>query len=264
MDIKDLNRSQFVLLLFLLMFVTSISTAIVTVTLMDQSPQETVASTFNRVVERVVPGATTTIVQIVKEVEKAGVREGELVVKASDTVEPSLVRLELVGDKGKVRLGTGFLVAEGLVATALTNLPDDTTGLQIARGAGVWPAKIALIDKDNKVALVSFKATSTLALVAFNYDTGLPKAGDTSVSLAYAEGGNPEISIGIVMGEIKTTSTASSSPTLESSVIRTSSVNSDTIGGPVINPRGDLLGIGIARGYALSAKTLKAVIDRVK
>lgn len=264
MDIKDLNRSQFVLLLLLLMFVTSISTAIVTVTLMDQSPQETVAGTFNRVVERVVPGATTTIVQIVKEVEKSGPREGELVAKASETVEPALVRVEVVSDKGRARLGTGFLVAEGLVATALSNLPDDVSNLQVTRGSGAWPAKVALVDKDNKIAIISFKATSTLALVAFNYDTGLPKTGETSVSLAYADGGNPEISIGIVMGEIKTSGSASTSPNLESSVIRTSAVNSDTVGGPVINPRGDLLGIGIARGYALSAKTLKAIIDRVK
>lgn len=264
MDIKDLNRSQFVLLLFLLMFVTSISTAIVTVTLMDQSPQETVTGTLNRVVERVVPGATTTIVQIVKEVEKTGPREGELVAKASEMIEPALVRIETVTEKGRVRLGTGFLVAEGLVATALNNLPEDTSSLQIVRGSGAWPAKIALVDKDNKVAIMSFKATSTLALVAFNYDTGLPKAGETSVSLAYADGGNPEISIGIVMGEIKTSGTASTSPNIESSVIRTSAVNSDTVGGPIINPRGDLVGVGIARGYALSAKTLKAIIDRVK
>lgn len=266
MDIKDLNRSQFTLLLLLLMLVTSITTATVTVTLMDQSPKIGVGDTINRVVERVVPGATTTIVQIVKEVDKGAGREGESIAKAAAVIEPALVRVELSTDKNRVRLGTAFLVREGLVATALSNIPGEVGpgNLQITRGLGVWPAKIVLVDRENKVALLSFEATSTLPLVAFNYETGLPTTGETSVSFAYADGGDPEISMGIIMGEIKTSGTASSTDKIESSVIRTSSVNSGNIGGPVINPKGDLVGIAIARGYALSAKTLKAIIDQVK
>ena len=38
MDIKDLNKSQLILLAILLSFITSIATGIVTVTLMQQAP----------------------------------------------------------------------------------------------------------------------------------------------------------------------------------------------------------------------------------
>ncbi len=63
MDIKDLDRSQFLLLLLLIILISSITTAVVTVTLLDQSPKAGIVNTVNRVIERVVPGATTTIVK---------------------------------------------------------------------------------------------------------------------------------------------------------------------------------------------------------
>ncbi len=78
-EIKDLNKTQLILLALLLSFVTSIATGIVTVTLMQQAPPQ-VTQTINRVVqntiEKVVPDYSLTKTQTVI------VKEDDLVVDA--------------------------------------------------------------------------------------------------------------------------------------------------------------------------------------
>src|SRR6185503_6174997 len=72
MDIKDLNKSQLILLAILLSFVTSIATGITTVTLMQQAPASFTAP-VNRVIQQTVEkiqqveGKTITQTVIVKE-----------------------------------------------------------------------------------------------------------------------------------------------------------------------------------------------------
>ncbi|MFA6476435.1 MAG: trypsin-like peptidase domain-containing protein [Candidatus Paceibacterota bacterium] len=262
MDIKDLNRSQFLLLLFLIMFVSSITTAIVTVTLMDQSPGAGVTNTINRVIERVVPGATTTIVKIVKE-EPSTVSEGEQIVKAMEIVAPSVVRLNKQTDKGLESLGTGFVTRGDIVATALKNLPEGlTTGISITKGSVSVPGEIVKRDTENNIALVRFAATSTFPVDKLLFTKNLPTSGATSIALAYSENGSPEIMMGIIMGVINTTSTSTSET--GSGVIRTGAVIGDNIGGPIINTAGEIVGIGISRGYAISASTLQTIVDQIK
>lgn len=263
MDIKDLNRSQFLLLLLLIMFVSSITTAIVTVTLMDQSPTAGVANTINRVIERVVPGATTTIVQIIKEPAPAIGSEGEQIVRATSIVAPFIVRLETKTDKSVEILGTGFVTRGDIVATALKNLSDNNlTSVIINKGSISIPGEIVKRDIENNIALVRFVATSTLPVDKLLFTKNLPSSGATSVALSYSDTGNPEIMIGIIMGTINANST--STPEISAGVIRTGSVIGDNIGGPVINTAGEIVGIGISRGYALSASALQAIVDQIK
>jgi hypothetical protein len=72
MDIKELNKSQLILLAVLLSFVTSIATGITTVTLMQQAPPSFTAP-VNRIVQQTiekiqqVEGKTTTQTIVVKE-----------------------------------------------------------------------------------------------------------------------------------------------------------------------------------------------------
>ncbi|HRZ30364.1 MAG TPA: hypothetical protein P5274_01715 [Candidatus Paceibacterota bacterium] len=261
MDIKDLNRSQFLLLLMLIMFVSSITTAIVTVTLMDQSPKAGVTNTINQVIERVIPGATTTIVKIVKE-ESPTVSEGEQIVKAMSLASPFVVGLNVVTDNGASRLGTGFLIRDDIVATALKNLPEGVKTITIVKRDLSIPGEVISRDSSNNIAFVRFVATSTLATENLIFAKNVPTGGQTSVSLAYVDNGSPEIMIGIVVGVVNATSTTT--PEISSEVIRTGSVIGDNIGGPVINLAGEVTGIGISRGYALSAGTLKALVDQIK
>ena len=72
MDIKDLNKTQLILLAVLLSFVTSIATGITTVTLMQQAPKS-ITTPINRVVQQTiekiqqVEGKTVTQTVVVKE-----------------------------------------------------------------------------------------------------------------------------------------------------------------------------------------------------
>lgn len=259
MDIKDLNRSQFILLLLLLMFISSITTAIVTVTLMDQSPRAGMANTINRVIERVVPGATTTVVKIIKETPNS--TEGQQIVKAMETLSPTVVRLNQKTEKGNVILGTGFIVRPDLAVTSLKNVAGEAKEVLVEKGDLLWPAEIVKRDADNNIAFVKFNATSTLAGVNLTYGP-TPASGETSVALAYSDSSGSEVTTGIVMGSIKTTAT--STPNVSIEVIRTGAVVSDNVGGPLINTKGEIIGIGISRGYALAGSALKLLIDQIK
>lgn len=262
MDIKDLNRSQFLLLLLLIMLVSSITTAVVTVTLVDQSPRAGIANTVNRVIERVVPGATTTVIKIVKETPT--VSEGEQIVKATESVSPAVIKLVRKTDKGNENLGTGFVVRDGLVVTALKNIPSDLTGagLEVTKGSATSLAEVLSRDLDNNIAFIKFTATSTLSSGSLAFSDKLPTNGQTNVTLSFSESGNPDIMIGLIMGIIS--ATASSTPNQNVDIIRTGSVIGDNLGGPVVGLDGKVIGIGISRGYALSAKALKLLIDQIK
>lgn len=58
MDIKDLDKKQYILLILLITFVVSIATGIVTVSLMNQAPKS-VPQTINNVIQRTIEKVTT-------------------------------------------------------------------------------------------------------------------------------------------------------------------------------------------------------------
>ena len=58
MDIKELNKTQLILLTLLITFVVSIATGIITVSLMQQAPKE-VPQTINNVIQRTIAKVTT-------------------------------------------------------------------------------------------------------------------------------------------------------------------------------------------------------------
>jgi hypothetical protein len=69
MDIKELNKTQLILLTLLITFVVSIASAIVTVSLMKQMPKD-IPQTINNVIERTIEKVTTVQAPpVVKEVK---------------------------------------------------------------------------------------------------------------------------------------------------------------------------------------------------
>jgi len=118
MDIKDLNKSQLILLAILLSFITSIATGITTVTLMQQAPSS-VTVPINRVIQQTVEkiqqveGKTT--------VQTVVVKEEDLVVDAIEKNQSAVFALskdgvDLDGNKIEIPSGRAFAVStDGIV-----------------------------------------------------------------------------------------------------------------------------------------------------
>jgi hypothetical protein len=119
MDIKDLNKSQLILLALLISFVTSIASAIATVSLLEQAPAP-VTQTINRVVkntiERVVqsdsakkPALSADESKLLNQLKTVG-----------SFVATIVVRIEGTPDKV---VGSGFFFGDNRVIVAPALLP---------------------------------------------------------------------------------------------------------------------------------------------
>lgn len=126
MDIKDLNKSQLILLAVLLSFITSIATGITTVTLMQQAPASFTAP-INRVIQQTVEkiqkveGKTTVQTVIIK--------EEDLVVDAIAKNKSSIftIRKEALNAEGikvEVPAGRGFAVSDGIIVVDGNLVPE--------------------------------------------------------------------------------------------------------------------------------------------
>src|SRR3989344_3505658 len=127
MDIKDLNKSQLILLAVLLSFVTSIATGITTVTLMQQAPPAFTAP-VNRVIQQTiekiqqVEGKTTVQTVIVK--------EEDLVVDAIAKNASAVFAISKNGqdaefNTAEVAAGFGFSISQNGVVVADALLVSD-------------------------------------------------------------------------------------------------------------------------------------------
>lgn len=119
MDIKDLNKSQLILLAVLLSFVTSIATGITTVTLMEQAPNS-VTVPINRIVretvEKIVPTQTPAPTNNTGSLSE----DDKKLLEDLKAIKPLTMTLVLKGettDKDKV-LGTGLFLGENKVVIA--------------------------------------------------------------------------------------------------------------------------------------------------
>jgi S1-C subfamily serine protease len=149
MDIKDLNKSQLILLAILLSFVTSIATGITTVTLMQQAPTSFTAP-INRVVRQTVEkieqveGKTVTQTVVIK--------EEDLVVDAIAKNKSSIftVSKEALDEDGKtieVNIGKGFVVASDGTIVVDGFLAQDKGVYYIKNDSGKFKADFVASDK---------------------------------------------------------------------------------------------------------------------
>lgn len=274
MDINNLNKSQFLLLLLLVIFVTSITTAAVTVTLLDQSPKAGITQTINRVIEntieKIVPGATTTIVRV-KEVPVV-VSEGQQIAQAIQKVAPGVVKLAVSGDAGWQSLGSALAVRnDGLFATSLTVLPQNSASTTeststapavlavfVGTSTEAIPVKVAARDEKSQVAVLKIDGTTTPSLIIPPWFKSNLLFGQTVVAIGANQTNAPEVSQGIVLSLLNSDTATSFQ------IIRTNAVTSDTLGGPLVTTTGEVSGLSFAKGYAISTAAIQALIDQIK
>ena len=149
MDIKELNKSQLILLAVLLSFVTSIATGITTVTLMQQAPVS-ITAPINRVVQQTiekiqqVEGKTITQTVIIK--------EEDLVVDAIAKNKSAMFSItketqDIDGKIVEVSVGRGFAVSTDGIIVADALLVGDKEVYYVKNDSGKFKADFISADK---------------------------------------------------------------------------------------------------------------------
>jgi S1-C subfamily serine protease len=231
MDIKELNKSQLIMLALLLIFVTSIATGIVTVTLMQQAPSS-VTVPINRVVrqtvEKIVPGEIKNTVQTVI------IKEEDLVVDAILKNQTTLfsVSREILNDEGKiveVNAGKATVVSsDGVVAIDSSLVSGDSSVVYLENNSGKFKADFVSTNKSGFSLFKIGKSLDEKNKVAFT----VPNFGDLI-----------KMKIGqkiIVLGNSVSSFMYDGLADLKLSNIKANA------GAPVLNLEGELLGISLS------------------
>ncbi len=172
MDIKDLNKSQLILLAVLLSFITSIATGITTVTLMQQAPASVtipVTRIVRETVERVVPAEIVTKTQALSAEEKKLLAD----LKA---IKPLTVTLYLKGETEDKVLGTGLFLGDNKVVM----------GSVIAQPAEGEVYVVKSVLGEQKVSKVTSEKDFTIIELV---KTEIPPAPEPEPEAGNAEGG---------------------------------------------------------------------------
>ncbi|MEK7569655.1 MAG: hypothetical protein AAB500_02100 [Patescibacteria group bacterium] len=247
MDIKDLNKSQLILLTLLLSFITSIATGITTVTLLREPPSATttpISRVIRQTVERIeqVQGKTVT--------ETIVVKEEDLVVDTiannqSAVFSVSKEGFNELGAQAEVSAGRGFAVTpEGIVVV---------DSAQVFEGGTYYLTNAS--GKFHAAFLAANNAGFSLLELGAPFEEGVkatfsvPVAGDLSAM-------KPGQKV-IILGETITSFILDSNQNMK---INTSKSNA---GGLVLNLDGQALGIALTSETA-SFAPISAIDEAVK
>lgn len=236
-EIKDLNKTQLILLAILLSFITSIATGIVTVTLMQQAPTG-VTQTINRVVQQTIekvvpdytPGKTQTVV----------VKEEDLVVDAVSKTRANFISIyeskdakESLVEAYSVGNGTFFAPSAPLDATKTYIVKAGEKQLEV-KVVGVSPLGISVL-----TLVAPDPLAKTFPVAAFGKDADI-KTGQTAVIVT-----GSSIKKGVVQSVKKATD-----ETLGTIVSLDFSPNAGTIGAVAVNLDGNTVGIVVPKGVS--------------
>ncbi len=196
MDIEELTKSQMLLLMILVSFITSIATGILTVSLLDQAPP-VVTQTVNRIVERTVrtvaPSLPATVVKTI--IPSPAPSTEDLVVSALSAQSTRTVLLYGISAKPKTpALSIGiYLPKVKMIVTMLTSPVPSKIRTEFLNGT---TATTTLVRSNNGMSLYSI-ADITALPKASTPDLILQKnlkLGETVLSVR----GNGGVATGIV------------------------------------------------------------------
>jgi S1-C subfamily serine protease len=201
MDLKDLNKSQLIMIAVLLSFITSIATGITTVTLMQQAP-ESFTVPVNRVIRQTVEkieqveGKTT--------VQTVVVKEEDLVVDAIAKNKSAAFSIRKSLYDGEGSLGRGFVVNKEGIVVADALWVSERGSYYIKNDTGEFKAGFLYTDPGGFSFLKIGEPTSTSTKASFTAptlgDLSKMKAGQKvlvlgSVISSFMFDGNPDMKI---------------------------------------------------------------------
>lgn len=253
MDIEHLTKHQIVLLAFLVGFVTSIATGIVTVSLMDQAPPS-VTRTINQIVERTVEKVVPAAMPVSQSAAAASatvIKETTVVVKNDDLVAQSINSVQ----KGVVRIVSlndrSTLVARGVAV--------DTKGVILSDRGSLEPLGTlnfeAILPSGERVPAVMRIPVGTSTIAVLDLQTASSSGKLTAVPLAESgklQLGGSVIRIGGSGSDTVGTGVIAKLPDSHSGVIQ-ATVVSTTPGSIIINSFGELIGITTSDSAAWGA-----------
>ncbi|MBI2482405.1 MAG: trypsin-like peptidase domain-containing protein [Candidatus Vogelbacteria bacterium] len=262
---EELNKNQIIMLALLVSFITSIATGIVTVSLMDQSPQG-VTQTINQVIERTVekvvqaPAAVGTV----KEVPLIVTGE-DLLIKAINQASGGVVHIEAKStySRDENKQGTGFLFLNKNNLVITTNLVVPNRGFHYEVSSSLGSSTSAtLVNVDTKTGLVVLRLDKPITVKGDISTWPTVSGADTTIGqMVVALGAaatDPIVAIGNITGV--TSGVASTSLTS----LLTTAATTQTIGGPLLNLKGEIVGMVSGTGTAIPGKYLNILIDSVK
>lgn len=154
MDVKELNKSQLILLALLLSFVTSIATGITTVTLMEKAPQS-VTIPINRIVRETVEKVVPQEVEV-----EALTDEQKKLLEELKAIKPLSVSLYKKGDKEDTLLGTGMLLGENKVVIASKINPPKEDEVFLVKSV-LGEKKVSKVSIQDDLTIVELEKTTT-------------------------------------------------------------------------------------------------------
>lgn len=251
--------------------------------------------TLERIIEKITPGET----------QERILRQDELVVKAVETASPAVVSVvatklvpvieqffvELFGDempgfrvpqfrqKGtqeqEVSAGTGFLVsADGLIITNKHVVADTEAEYTVLLNNGQKkPAKVLARDALQDIAILKIEG-SDFPILPLG-DSGKIKIGQSVIAIGNALGEfTNTVSVGIVSGlhrSIMAEGNRGSEEQLRELIQTDAAINPGNSGGPLLNLRGEVIGINTAMargaeniGFAFPINKAKRDLENVK
>ncbi len=255
MDIEHLTKHQIVLLAFLVGFVTSIATGIVTVSLMNQAPPS-VTRTINQIVERtvekVVPAAAAPASQgaagaaaatITKETTVV-VKNDDLIAQSIASVQKGIVRIVSLNDRNTLAARGVAIDAKGVILSDRGSLePLGTINFEaILPGGERVPAVMRIPVGTSTVAILDLQlASSSNKLVAVSIaDAGKLQLGGSVIRI----GGSGADTVG--------TGVIAKLPDSHYGLVQ-ATVVSTTPGSIIVNSFGDLIGITTSDSSAWGA-----------
>lgn len=264
MDINNLSKHQVVLLTLLVCFVTSITTGITVVSLLDQSPQP-VVQTINRVIEKTIQQVAPSTVSSSKSSSDSATKETTVVVKEEDLTISAIEKnaQSVVRIRGLVGLNNDAFVSDGVVVSAKGYvLADKLAVSQASNLMGTFSdgsqISLEVINSNDESGLVLLHAKSQPAQqsaftpVSFA-DSSILKLGQTMISLS----GETKNSVNI--GNIASFNTKSDGSV--ASIVATADITNSLPGGIGLNLSGDIVGMntGSDKSVFVASNSLKDV-----
>jgi len=249
---EDLNKSQVILLAILVSFVTSMATGITTVSLMQEAPvsvTQTITRVVERTVEKVIPGNTT-----IKEVSKV-ISVDDLVVEAVKKASPSVVTL--YSTQG-TSTQAGFFVSNSYLVTLDTGDHSDTAYILKDKNGSSIALKFIKTDEQARLAVYTplLPSGTSGGFPPLVFSKGEASLGQTSIALATDGSGDRVLSVGIITNVAGSTTTAQT--------IRSNAITSASLGGPLVDIHGELIGVSVQDRTALGLYQLRQLLDSIK